>query len=86
MDRLWDEDEEFIKIISSGYLKKAARAEAVSGEPGFVPTPEAYDGMKKPIKTEKREKKLSEEMKAIYREIEEEIDQEVKRYFSVTEE
>lgn len=81
-DRLWDEDDGFISLG----ISKAARAEAVSGEPGYVPTPEAYDGMKKPIKTKRREKELSEQMKAIYKEIEEEIDQEVERYFSVTEE
>jgi hypothetical protein len=62
-------------------FKKAAMASAISGEPGYVPMPEVYDGMGKPIKTKKNEKKIFDLVATMYKEIQEEVNEEWDRLF-----
>lgn len=61
--------------------KKAANVSALSGEPGYTPMPEVYDGMGKPIKTKKNEKKIIDLVSGMYKEIQEEINEEWDRLF-----
>lgn len=60
---------------------KAANVGALSGEPGFVPKPPAYDGMKKPIKTKKLEDKTMEEVMEWLADLQEEAKKEVARLY-----
>ena len=62
-------------------FSKAANVGAVSGESGFVPMPEVYDGMDKPIKTKKNEKKIIDLVSGMYKEIQEEVNEEWDRLF-----
>lgn len=62
-------------------IEKAMTAGAMSGEPGYVPMPEVYDGMGKPIKTKKNEKKIFDLVAAMYKEIQEEVNEEWDRLF-----
>jgi hypothetical protein len=62
-------------------IEKAMTAEAMSGEPGYVPMPEVYDGMGKPIKTKKNEKKIFDLVAAMYKEIQEEVNEEWDKLF-----
>ena len=61
---------------------KAARVTALSGEPGYVPIPEAYDGMKKPIKTKKLEDKSLKEMMEWLEELKKKAQEEVDRLYN----
>ena len=61
---------------------KAARAEALSGTPGFVPIPEAYDGMNKPVKTKKLEDKSLKEMMDWLEELQQKAKVEVDRLYN----
>jgi len=67
-----------------GTTEKAARAEAVSGTPGYVPKPPAYDGMKKPIKTKKLEDKTMEEVMEWLAELEDMAKKEVDRLYDTS--
>lgn len=57
-------------------LEKAATAGAISGEPGFVPIPEVYDGIDKPIRSKKTEKKVLDIIAELYEKIDVEIGEE----------
>ena len=61
---------------------KAARVGALSGTPGFVPKPPAYDGMKKPIKTKKLEDKSLKEVMEWLEELKKKAQTEVDRLYS----
>jgi len=62
--------------------EKAARAGAVSGEPGYTPIPPAYDGPKKPIKTKKLEDKSLKEMMEWLEELKKKAQVEVDRLYA----
>jgi len=63
-------------------IEKAANVGALSGTPGFVPKPPAYDGMKKPIKTKKLEDKTMEEVMEWLAELQEQAKTEVDKLYS----
>lgn len=65
-----------------GTTDKAARVGALSGEPGYVPMPLAYDGMKKPIKTKKLEDKSLEEVMEWLEDLKKKAQTEVDRLYS----
>ena len=64
------------------HTDKAARVGALSGTPGFVPKPPAYDGMKKPIKTKKLEDKSLKEVMDWLEELKKKAQTEVDRLYS----
>lgn len=61
--------------------EKAANIGAASGEAGFVPVPEAYAGMKSPVKIKRNEKKIKREMDRLYASLDEEAKKQIKRYY-----
>jgi len=63
---------------------KAARVGALSGTPGYVPIPLAYDGPKKPIKTKKLEDKTMKEVMEWLAELQEQAKKEVDRLYDST--
>lgn len=63
---------------------KAANVGALSGTPGFVPKPPAYDGPKKPIKTKKLEDKTLDEIKEWITQLNEEAKKEVERLYDTS--
>ena len=67
---------------SNNETNKAARAEALSGTPGFVPIPEAYDGVNKPVKTKKLEDKSLKEMMDWLEELQQKAKVEVDRLYN----
>jgi GNAT superfamily N-acetyltransferase len=63
-------------------VEKAVRAGALSGELGYTPMPEVYDGMG-PVKTKKNEKKILDLVTGLYKEIQDEVDEEWDRLYGV---
>jgi len=63
---------------------KAANVGALSGTPGYVPKPPAYDGPKTPIKTKKLEDKTMDEVMDWLAELQEQAKKEVDRLYDTT--
>jgi hypothetical protein len=62
-------------------VMKAAMVSAMSGEPGYVPMPEAYDGMGKPVKTKKNEKKILDLTSRVWDRLKKDYDRELDGVF-----
>lgn len=86
MERIHIGEEEindaWLQTMRGTATDKAARVGALSGTPGFVPKPLAYDGMKKPIKTKKLEDKSLEEVMEWLEELKKKAQDEVDRLYS----
>lgn len=61
---------------------KAASVSVASGNPGYVPMPEAYDGVGKPLKLTKTEEEILEEMNKIIREMGQNYSDSFNEYYS----
>ena len=81
-DDMFSDVEDMPQFSKYKKMIKAARAGALSGEPGYVPMPLAYDGMKKPIKTKKLEDKSLKEMMEWLEELKKKAQEEVDRLYN----
>ena len=82
LDRDEDDDMGWERMFGDDEPLKAARVGALSGTPGYVPMPLAYDGMKKPIKTKKLEDKSLKEVMEWLEELKKKAKTEVDRLYS----
>ena len=65
-----------------GDATKAARAGALSGQEGYTPIPESYDGLRKPPKTKRNEKAIQREVDLLWKALSDQAKEEIKRYYN----